>query len=348
MNNKNSTFFIVIFLLIYLLGIFNYIQDPYDIFHVKKTLTPYPCPEKFIYSYIDTYKDYKMTHLVVGGSDAGSLFGNKPHIKKDFPVFYTLVVGGINKQQEYELLKYCLDVHKEIGFVFIVSSFYNLSTLDGVYLPEIPKSKFDKIKQKIIILYSYETLRDSIQKITSGFQKEETGKEDQLMEVFPVPDEEALIRAEKTNFEYTKKIKDLLNEKNIKYKVVIPPYNAAFLYLNNSNPVIQKYIDRNKRFLVENFDEIYDFAFINKYTSTKIYNENNYYFDMMHITYFFGDKVFKYFFDNKNAEKDICLILNKDNIDNMISYENQLLENFVKSNPDFTQFYNKVLKQPEN
>lgn len=345
--NKNILFLIVIALLILCSGLFNYIIDPFEFFHTQKNMNYVFCPRKYAYYYLDTYKNYKSPNLTIGGSNASFLFGEMRRVKNNLPVINTLRIEQMDKKTEYELLKYYLSVHPETECVYLIGSYY----FDIQFLPDEitspPDNKFEKLKQKINILFSVETFEHSFYKFLSYYLIK-TEKNVPVVVSRPYntyyefTNDKDLKEAEKINFEYTKKTIDLLKSKNIKYKIIFPPCNAAFLYLNYRNTAAKKYIERYKRFLAENYGEIYDFGFINKYTATKIYEKNYLYYDMYHISKLYGNKIFKYFFDEKNAEKDICLILNKNNIDNMLRYENELIEKFIKNNPDFIHFYDNL------
>lgn len=361
MKNKNFLFLVIIVFLISSLGLFNFLTDPYEIFHVQKVRKQSFCPKNFIFTYMDTYKDMKFPCFVTGGSDVRPLFGDILRYKDNQPVIYSLVLLAMDKKDEYEILKYYLSLHPETETVFIVSSYYLSEMIYMDNLSSAPDNIFQKMLKKIGILYSFDTTKASFLKIknlrnnkhdnanNNDINSDSYYTESQPYYIYDIPSsEQELAKAEKINFEYSQKIKNLLKEKNIKYKVIIPPYNAGFQYCNYINPINRKYIERYKRFLTENFEEVYDFAFINKYTSTKLYQKNYLYVDMYHISDLFGNKVFKYFFDENNSERDICIILNRENINDMLNLENNLMEKFISENSDFTEFYDKIYSKSGN
>ena len=103
-------------------------------------------------------------------------------------------------------------------------------------------------------------------------------------------------------------------------------------------------IDNLKKFMVNNVDNIYDFAFVNKYTKANLLKEGYLYSNMSHPNDLLLLKVIKVFYDPENAESDIYLKLNKQNVNEQIEYEAKLLNKFIIENSDLINYYSELNK----
>ena len=86
--------------------------------------------------------------------------------------------------------------------------------------------------------------------------------------------------------------------------------------------------------------KIYDFAFVNKYTSSDISeNKDALYINLSHPSIIYGAKVFKVLQNDKKADNSIYFLLNKDNVESVINKENKLIKDFIKNNRKTIEYY---------
>ena len=151
--------------------------------------------------------------------------------------------------------------------------------------------------------------------------------------------EEELDELEKENFEYIEKILTLFDEKKIEYEIIIPQYNAVYLAILDIKNQTKRF-EKVKRYLVKRVGVVYDFAFVNRLTSTNMLDGSNYiYYLVDHPNKFFGYKLFKFLFFREDADKAIYLVLNKKNIEQQLKKEEVLLKNFIKNNKEYVYYY---------
>ncbi len=344
--NKNIVFVFTFFILMFLFGLFNYIMDPHNIFHKLMVHNVYNASIDYIYAELNAYKDFSNNILVIGGSDAG-IFASSKKIS-------TLSGRVVNKEQEYELLKNYLDINPNTKHVFLVCSYYSKMLNMSQNIPALPKYHKNNLYYIFPLLFSHDIFKSSLNIFRRKYFPIDNGEEDVVFRSYfnanyYVPfDEKELKQMESMYFYYTIEEIKLLKERGIGYTIVIPPYNGCFLNLIYNNELYHYYIKRLKHFLVENTDKVYDFAFINKYSRNKVYDNTPWFYDMYHSSPMFNIKVFKYFFDKDNAENDIAMVLTKQNIDNMLKYQDNLLENYSNNNPDIIDYYSNLKVENEN
>ena len=153
---------------------------------------------------------------------------------------------------------------------------------------------------------------------------------------------ELLQLKQKENFQYFIKMVNLLKSKNIKVNFTISPLNSILLANIYQDKIYRKIIEDFKHFLVSLDVNVYDMAYANKYTSSKITSADNYlYRDMMHPSILMGDKIMNIFFSPPQEDKkDFYYILTKENIDEVIKKENDYIEDYIKNNKKLIEFYN--------
>lgn len=351
--NKNVLFIAITFILISSLAIFNYVIDPFSIFHLTSDIER-PYPRELFYAKFKKYDNVnKIDNVLLGSSAAAALF-NKYNYKKNKLIRVTL--DSVSIKNEYDILKNYLDIFPDTKHVYLTATYYSVSTFCHENIPKYVPQKLS-FSEIIFLLFSLKTTKESINKlqIFKHHPKIQNGKNDLIFSHLSYPyndyyekfPEYMYVEMEKMTFEYMKKMIDLLKEKNIEYTIIIPPYNAGFLCRIYNNPMYQEYIDNYKRFLVQNTDKVYDFAFINKYTVSKIYEKSYLYIDVAHISPIFGQKVFRYFFDKDYKNDEFCLVLNKNNIEKMLASESQKMKQFINNNKDFVGFYDDLTKKYE-
>ena len=353
MDNKkknNIYFFILIFLGFILISIFNYFIDSKKLFHPNNGLwtTEYIRDEEIPF-FIDLYKNIKRDTLVIGFSEAGVLF-NDSNISE---FFINEITTNINSFKSlYLCVKEYIKVHNETKNVVIVipcNKFFGTSDNEKDVVKKINNNEmFLKL-----LLSKYNTKKniDSIiQPIFNNiFSKNEDIKTNYIYFIYPYA---VLTKyytyhkkiVEKDNIEkieYLEKIINLLKDKNIEYKIIIPPYNAVHLFL------IKKYgyetvYGNMKRILTDKFGTIYDFSYINRLTKTNTYAKYNYWFYLPdHPSPNFGYKILTFLFYNESSDESIYVKLTKENVDEQLKKQKELLNRFIADNKNYVDFYEK-------
>ena len=350
--NYNNIFFLIFIFLIFLTILsFNYLMDPYKIFNNKTRKMNNT--EAFIdnslpYIYMEAYKDVKTKNVIIGGSDAETLFFCRLN---DY--FYNgiyLKHKVLKIKNYYKVLKRYLELHTETEIVILVINYASFFSHNN----DIPDYNHTKTLQDMLYpLFSIDASKESFNilkyKITSLFYKneykEKTNEVVTWFNPYNTPSYKFDKLQEKENNEdllYFDKVINLLKEKNIKYYILIPPYNSMVLKIINSNERYANEINRIKRHMTYIASNIYDSAFINKHTKANLLQDNFLHiYGGDHPNYIFGIKFFKVFFDEKNADKDFYRILTKENIEEQLNRQNKEIKNYTQqTEKDYEKFFN--------
>ena len=350
---KNNILFIfLVTILIGLVCILNYKMDPYSLFKNKHYMILSNYPIELIYPVMKIYKDQKSDTVIIGGSETTSLFDEQ---FKNF--FNNISIEGINFSQYSELLDAYIKLHPETKKVIIVISYVNIINDIGITIPKFNETNIT-LKEYQRILFSNDVTYRSLLSVKDHFiykyfnNKLNIENEKFFIEFKPKQADKyeadlyELKELEKKNFNNVNSIIKMLDKKNIDYIFIIPPYNATFLSIMYNQEHFQYYIDNFRRFLVSivpNDKKIYDFAFVNKYTSSNMYeNKDALYINLSHPTIIFGIKIFKILYNHKNADHSLYFILNKENVESIIKKENKLLKNYIKNNTKIIEYYTEL------
>ena len=189
-------------------------------------------------------------------------------------------------------------MHPETKKVIIVLSYINTIYGINVEIPKFEKTNFT-FKEYQRVLFSTEATKQSLLFIKNYisywynkiFYKEEIDR--YIFKYYPKQADkykyptDKLKKLEEKNFKEIESIIKMLEEKKLDYIFIIPPYNAIFMSLiYDLLKESQENIDNFRRFLVSVVPEdkkIYDFAFVNKYTSSDLYtNKDGLYISSSH------------------------------------------------------------------
>ena len=345
---KNLLFVFLVILVIIGICFFNYKMDPYKLFDKKFYMLVNEYPREMIYTAMKSYKDKKSDTVVLGSSETVALFGQ--HF---FNFFNNLSAEGINFKQYKELLDVYLKFHPETKKVIIVVSLINVVNNKEYTLPQFNGVDYSIKEYKNmffstdVTIKSFNLLKNHIIDFINSYLPEK--EVIYSIEFYPnqsfkyMLSKENLDKLEKKNFIDFNNVIEILKEKKLDYVIIIPPYNSVFLSMMYNQKYSQEKIDNFRRFLVSIIPDdkkIYDFAFVNKYTSSNINNNTDgLYCNMTHPSLIYAAKINKIINNDTNAEKDIYFLLNKQNIESIIKKENNLLEDFIKENNELIKYY---------
>ena len=353
-KNKNILFIVVVIIIISFIAPLNYIMDPYNC-NSPQEVRRYSFHNNYdlIYLVLKLDKVNKYKNLIIGGSDVDSMMLSTSTLYKRLPL------EGCGLKQIYEALETFIDLHPETELVIINISYLQLLFSDYIDLPKYTGANLNA--NEITKLYfSINTTKESIllfaDKIKLFFQERFRKSNNDNSDNLNIQNEfcvypyrkfmfdkryELLQSQQKEKFQYIVKMVDLLNSKNIKVNFTISPVNSILLTNIYQDKIYRKIIEDFKHFLVSLDVNVYDMAYVNKYTNSKITSADNYlYRDMMHPSILMGDKIINIFFNPKNDKKDFYYILTKENINEVIKKENDYIEDYIKNNKEFIEFYN--------
>lgn len=356
-NIRNLFFIFTSIFIIFCICFFNYKIDPYRLFVNKNYLQISDYPIEIIYTAMKMYRDKKYDTVVIGGSETISLFNE---YYKFF--FNNISMEGINFKQYKELLNSYLNFHPETKKVIIVLSYVNMINNHQLNLPEL-KEDYVTLKEYQRVLFSDDATLKSIlslkkhifhiyikyivKKKLKNYIIEFSPK---IIDTYNLSVDE-LKEIEKNNFIEIDNIINMLDEKKIDYIFIIPPYNSVYMSIIYNRKENQNNINNFRRFIVNKVSKdkkIYDFAFINKYTSSDIsINKDALYLNLSHPSYIYGIKILKILLNDEEADNNIYFLLNKDNVESIIEKENKLIEDFINNNSKTIKYY-KELAENQN
>ena len=339
-------YFLGLFLIgLILVAIFNYTVDFKKAFHHEKgMILTEIMPEEELFFLIDQYKNYKNDTLLIGFSEIDLMSTDIRETAKNF--YNAIYVSTYSYKTLYNCVKRYVNLHKETKKVVIVLS-YTTFLSEGEY----EKDSNEQVNNKnylINVLFSKDNTFSNIDLIINCFRKLirytifKKQKEFCFHPIISQPnivDQQVLDKKNLNKIEYLTKTVDFLKENNIEYQIVIPPNNAVYLCLlkyYNFDVLIEKF----KRNLVEHFDVVYDFLFVNRITSTNTFSKYNYWFCYPdHPSHNFSYKLILFLFFNNTSDDSIYMKLTKNNIDEKLKTQKKLINNFIKENKDYVNYY---------
>ena len=368
---KNLIFVFCVILFCSFIYYFNYKIDPYAV-NSRHSFFDFKIADNIEYLYSNVLKSYKNNKNVLIGTS--EFFVMTENIQNIIANDCNVIVGSyIHQNNYYNFLKDYLDYHPETERVFLSLNYINIVADDYTPYPENKKSS--NLVKKLKMFLSIETTEKSIQKVKDNkrhlrnlifFKSSNDFKKTQKLEksisnytdldiecyrdqtiIISYADppkinlnREYLKYLLNKNIKYIDDVVNLLNEKNIKLTIVIPPYTALFRSYLNDNEDIKQIFYEFFKYIVTRVDEIYDFAIINDYTTQNIYSDDCYlYIDYIHPNSLYGLKVYNALFDKENAEQGLYVKLTQDNIDDFLNEQSILLGNYKKDNKEIFDLF---------
>lgn len=329
----------IIFILLTIMSFFsicllNYLVDPYDVF--KDGYNYYPNDISIVNIQIKAKKNKKNDTAIIGGSESIGIFRYCQYKE----LFNLIALEGLGYQNYYELLYNYLNIHKETKHVYISLSYLASYSDLPVDISPIENSKFTA-DELFRILFSEKATNESFQllkqHIIPNYKNKPHGELlfqpkiiNNALALKSVSELESL---NEHNFIYIDKIIKMLEERQVKHNFFIPPYNSVALAVINKNKAQKKHFYELKKYIVNKSKyDVYDMSFANEYTNNDLLNDKyTIYYDYLHPNYYFGLKVVKVLFDRQLADNKIYMILTKENFDKQIQYQNQQLNNYMKT-----------------
>lgn len=358
---KNIMFLILLCCFFGGIGLFNYSVDPYNVFHNKDYMNLSDVNAENILIKMKAYQDIRYDTVLIGSSEAGKMFDITKNIKHYFNCIFGFA-GMLNYKNYYSLLTSYLKLHPETKNVIVVVSYTSFLEDELIKIPDFTGESYN-LSEIIYLLWGDCTTGRSLNKfcdyilqkinrykLFDSFSKNGDIENGQIIsDLYPEQidgfnlDKEYLTQKLQNNINYLNKVFDLLDEKNISYTLILPPYNATFLALINDNIEYNETFTNFIRYLTTKSDNIYDFALVNKYTTQDILSPQSYmYFNYNHPNFIWGSKIIKTLYYEDEAEPDIYIKLTKDNVEQVISEQDVLLKKYKK---DYSKTFEKFKKE---
>lgn len=346
-NFKNLLFLLIISSSIISIATINYLVDPYNLF--KKDVNSVDfifLPSKLIYPYFKLNQGQKCKHLVIGGSESLNILGPRVNSSTHY-----ISRGAI--EEIPDLLSAYLDLHKEIEHVIVCFSTvypFRVSMIDSekytgknLNIREI----FNLLFSTDVIVETYNVLTHRTEKYVNAPTEKMTTRPNYLIKYYH--SKETLDKKQKSVYSAIDKTIQILHDNHIKFTIVISPINSVYAAITNVNAEYRQKIEDFKRYLVNKVPEVYDFSLVTKYSSISLFDETNFYWqDYMHISYMFGIKYYKILFDNKNSDSSLYFKLTKDNIEEILKLEDNLLNSYINLNSSNINYYVNIAKGEKN
>lgn len=344
---KSDILFIIIVIFLFsLIALFNYLVDPFNLFHNKSGTKLINIPIEFSNIYMKMCKKENMEKVIFGSSDIDIAISSSL-----FNEYHKMTVRGINYKQYYNLVKSHFDLHPETKYVIFGITYTDITGSLKQSLPKYTGSNLNK--DEIIRLFlSYQTTSESIKKIQNQFIKK-TEQNSDYFYCYPrqmdlgKKSQDELIEEQNERFIYLKKIISFLKEKKVNYIFIIPPYNSVYLsFIKNIN-IYEEQVINLKRFLVSNDIEVYDFGFVNKHTSKSLYDAPYLNYNFNHPFFIWGNKTYKNIFYDKTDGEKLYMLLTKENINDVIKRQEQLLDELELTNPKIVKLLKELYYNPK-
>lgn len=319
----------------------NYFVDPYNIFHQYKYVNFSHKSQEFIQIFLKASKKSKFDTLVIGSSDLNtSWFVDRLYSN----YFFKMAIESLSIKDEYIALKNYISIHPETKRVIVFVSYPAMFIPDVIRINDINNGQYT-LNELIFLLLSKETTIKSIEKLKQTMRGENEFEEEVENQLHFFPNHYIYLQKSRIKYgvvqravEYLCKMVELFREKNIDYIFVIPPVHCIYQAALYDSPKEQKYVENIKKLLVNMSDnEVYDFTVLNKYTTIDYDSDNNYYWlDYVHPNGIIGYKMFKIIHGDKD-EPELYQLLNKDNVEEKIANQKELLASYYKKNYDLIQ-----------
>ena len=338
-KHRNIIFLITFIFFCVFVFYFNYFLNPYNIKqYAKHNFDIMHSPRSLLSTFLKQSKDIKYKHVVLGASATYHLFLTDMFLCKTNEPIARLVVPAFSSKKLYELLVYFLDMHPEVENVYVALENYAYLMCNNYDDFEIKNTS--RLQDLINLYFSVDATKLSFKKfIHQHFFLDKQNilspnMNDNSFLVYPKRkyvteyNESCLT----SNLHSLKKIKVLLDSKNIKSTFFIPPTHS--LYLGDLYIAGNLYKYENLKREYAKIVDFYDMGFVNKLTTQPF---NWMWQDVMHLNSFSNMDIYDVLVDKK--ESDIAMFITSENIEEILKQQENLIKSFVVQNIDMVKEY---------
>lgn len=348
MENENTTekrrdilFILLLIIFIILIGLFNYIIDPYYIFR-DSTIKGINNVKTHKYSNKRTiiYSDIKINSKNKDTAFTGNCLLSHYGSGLDNVAFFTVPIVRINEISN--IIKNIKEIAPNIKTIYwglFYDDFWNDDNeeiTDEIHTSNTNLIKLDDI---INLFFSYNTTKYSIETLRDSIKN----KGQDIIYVYPYREIAKKTYNKKFSFDSLnniKEIKEFADKNNIKLIVYYSP-----IHISKKIHIYSKGLwDSNqelKRKLVE-ITPFYDYSFQNEYNIAPIDENNMNFIDNIHPSNKFNNLIV---FDLLSQNKKIGTYITKENIENYLKKDTENLETYIEKNPQISEKIKNVRKE---
>lgn len=348
MENENKTekrrdilFLVLLLIFIILIGLFNYIIDPYYIFRdstikgINNVKThKYSNKRTIIYSDIKINSNNKDTAFT--GNCLLSHYGSG----LDNVAFFTVPVAKV--EEVSNIIKNIHKISPEIKTIYwglFYDDFWNDKNdevNDTLPILETKKINLDDI---INLFFSYNTTKYSIETLRDSIKN----KGQDIIYVYPYREIAKKTYNKKFSFDSLKNIREMkkfAQENHIKLIIYYSPIHISKKVHIYSKGLWESHQELKRR--LAEITPFYDYSFKNEYNMTSIDENNMNFIDNIHPSNTYNNLIV---FDLLSNTKKIGTYITKENIENYIKIDNENLKNYIKENPQISEKIKNVRKE---
>lgn len=336
----NIIFILTFCLFLMLVGCFNYIVNPYNIFRTPLlNINIYFNYNPFLQ--IKLSKKYAYSSVIVGGSSIKSM-----DIQKQNQNIADISIFNANIYDTKKILFYYLEMHPETKTVYLPIDLHLFKKFldDSSYSKELHahEIKHITIEEVYHLFLSIETTKKSFNKLIGKIETtdieqipivtgpKEARKQNNLIDKI---DDSSYAKA---NILILSQIFDELENRNIKTICFITP-----IHINYQIELRERFegqIDEIKKYIVARTGSLTDMSVINRFTTASP-DKTDLFIDKKHPTDIYGNYVRNIIMNSENKDKDLYIILTKSNIDTELKKHNTQLQNYKKAHfKEYIQF----------
>lgn len=340
-KRRDILFLVLLLIFIILIGLFNYIIDPYYIFRdstikgINNVKThKYSNKRTIIYSDIKINSNNKDTAFT--GNCLLSHYGSG----LDNVAFFTVPVAKV--EEVSNIIKNIHKIAPEIKTIYwglFYDDFWNDKNdevNDTLPILETKKINLDDI---INLFFSYNTTKYSIETLRDSIKN----KGQDIIYVYPYREIAKKTYNKKFSFDSLnniKEIKEFADQNNIKLIIYYSP-----IHISKKVHIYSKGLWDSNQELKRKLAEItpfYDYSFQNEYNMSPLDEYNMNFIDNIHPSNTYNNLIV---FDLLSNTKKIGTYITKENIENYIKIDNENLKNYIKENPQISEKIKNVKKE---
>ena len=340
-KRRDILFLILLIVFVILIGLFNYIIDPYYIFR-DSTIKGINNVKTHKYSNKRTiiYSDIKINSKNKDTAFTGNCLLSHYGSGLDNIAFFTVPVVKIEEIKN--IIKNLITIAPDIKTIYLglfYDDFWNDKNDDVTDTLPIPETKKISLDDIINLFFSYNTTKYSIETLRDSIKNK--GKD--IIYVYPYREIAKKTYNKKLSFDSLKNIediKDFANKNNIELIIYYSP-----IHISKKLHIYSKGLWESNQELKRKLAQItpfYDYSFQNDYNVSPLDENNMNFIDNIHPSNTYNNLIV---FDLLSDNKKIGTYITKENIENYLKIDSENLKNYIKNNPEIYKKIENVKKE---
>ncbi len=343
-KRRDILFIVLLFIFIILIGLFNYIIDPYYIFR-DSTIKGINNVKTHKYSNKRTivYSDIKINSKNKDTAFTGNCLLSHYGSGLDNVAFFTVPIVRIKEISN--IIKNINDIAPNIKTIYwglFYDDFWNNDNEEITDELLTSNTNVIKLDDLINLFFSYNTTKYSIETLLDSIKN----KGQDIIYVYPYReiakktyDKEFSLNSLNT----IKEIKNFADKNNINLIIYYSP-----IHISKKIHIYSKGLWESNQELKRKLAEItpfYDYSFQNEYNMSPIDENNMNFIDNIHPSNTFNNLIV---FDLLSENKKIGTYITKKNIENYLKQDTEILKTYIKKNPTISDKIKNVKKEDAN